>query len=842
MTALPSCTKCGASLDVDDDFCTNCGAAAVPGGGPVAPQSDRICPTCNATLTADDLFCTACGGVVDAPDRPPEVMSDEAAADAGAGEEESTWDAVLEQLREVTRGRFEIKGEIGAGGMAAVYLAHEFALDRKVAIKVMSPGWLMEKGMLERFKQEAVTIAALKHPNIITVHGVEHYGQLHFFVLDYIEAGSLEGTINQYGQLPIPVVTAWLTQVGSALEFAHRRGVIHRDIKPANILLDSDGNAIVTDFGIAKVAEKSGLTMTGAAIGTPSYMSPEQCLGNTLTGASDQYALGIVAYKMLAGRTPFQGSALVQMRAHTEELPQPIGELRPDCPADLARTVTCMLEKDPARRWPSLGDTIAAFGGMLPGLSGPVRDSMVGLATGKSSISEVADSITPVTPMPARTDGSASITGGFAKHAKKLWLGGAVVVATAGVVWLAPWKSRPLPDPDPIQVMASLDIQPQMADLVAGESVQLEAQARDSAGANVAGHEVTWTSSDSSVAVVSDGLLTAVSAGTVTVTAAGGGLTSALYLVVSEPIPTPDGQPAVATVSSVRVAPAAISLSVGQSELLAATALDEQGRRMSQRRTNWTARDPAIATITANGEVTARAEGTTVLTAVIDGVRATASVTVEAEAVASVSVSPTDVAVEMGQTRALNVQVRGASGSNLTGRPMEWLSDNPSVATVSNLGVVTGVGAGTSVITVSSGGHQAQATVTVSAAAVTIDQATATAHLTVWIEQFVSELDAAVRRKDMQALRSAYQVAMPAADVAEWETRFGTEADWRVNQGEVFPPRSVGQSWVADFEIEIEVRSGGRTTRGPQRFFVVFEPGSDGLVLTSVEMRLSVQP
>jgi uncharacterized protein YjdB len=727
--------------------------------------------------------------------------------------------------------------------MAAVYLAHEFALDRKVAIKVMSPGWLMEKGMLERFKQEAVTIAALKHPNIITVHGVEHYGQLHFFVLDYIEAGSLEGTINQYGQLPIPVVTAWLTQVGSALEFAHRRGVIHRDIKPANILLDSDGNAIVTDFGIAKVAEKSGLTMTGAAIGTPSYMSPEQCLGNPLTGASDQYALGIVAYKMLAGRTPFQGSALVQMRAHTEELPQPIGELRPDCPVDLARTVTCMLEKDPARRWPSLGDTIAAFGGTLPGLSGPVRDAMAGLATGKSSISEVADSITPVTPMPARIAGSGSITGSFARHAKKMWIGGAAAVVTAGILWLAPWQSGDQPAlPPSAPVAASLEIQPQVADLVVGESVQLQAQARDSAGASVVGQGVTWTSSDSSVAVVSDGLLTAVSEGAVTIAAASGGLTGTVYLVVSPRVLPPDSERVVATLSSVRVTPSVVSLGIGQSELLTATPLDQRGRRMSQRTANWSARDPAIATVAANGEVTALSEGTTVITAVIDGVRATASVTVEAEAVTSVSVSPTDVAVEMGQTRALNAQVRGASGSTLTGRPMEWRSDNPSVATVSNQGVVTGIGAGTSVITVSSSGHQAQATVTVSAAAVTIDQATATTHLTVWIEQFVSELDAAVRRKDMQALRGAYQVAMPAADVAEWETRFGTEADWRVNQGEVFPPRSVGQSWVADFEIEIEVRSGGRTTRGPQRFFVVFEPGRDGLVLTSVEMRLSIQP
>jgi len=243
--------------------------------------------------------------------------------------------------------------------------------------------------------------------------------------------------------------------------------------------------------------------------------------------------------------------------------------------------------------------------------------------------------------------------------------------------------------------------------------------------------------------------------------------------------------------------------------------------------------------------VTAQGQGTTVITAVIEGLRATASVTVEAEAVASVSVTPADVSVEVGQTSALNVEVRGASGSSLAGRPLEWRSDNPSVATVSNLGVVSGVGAGTAMITVASGGHQSLATVTVTAAAVvavTMDQATATAHLTSWVGQFVSDLDAAVRRKDLQAVRDAYQVEMAAADAAEWETRFGLEADWRINPGEVFPPRSVGQSWVADFEVEIAVTSGGRTNRGPQRFLVVFEPGTGGLVLTSVEMRLSVQP
>ncbi|UCC75288.1 MAG: serine/threonine protein kinase, partial [Gemmatimonadota bacterium] len=244
----------------------------------------------------------------------------------------------------MTQGRYEIERELGQGGMAAVYLAHELALDRRVAIKIMSPAVLMERGTVGRFKQEAITIAALKHPHIVTVHAVEHHDQLHYFVLDYVEGGSLEKVIRRTGPLPIPVVCAWLAQVASALEYAHKRGVVHRDIKPANIMLDAEGDVIVTDFGIAKVTEKKGFTATGFAIGTPSYMSPEQCLGEAVTGASDQYSLGIVAYEMLTGAPPFSGSVLEVMTAHHQTPPRPLAQLRPDCPQPLASAVMRMLE------------------------------------------------------------------------------------------------------------------------------------------------------------------------------------------------------------------------------------------------------------------------------------------------------------------------------------------------------------------------------------------------------------------------------------------------------------------------------------------------------------------
>ena len=149
--------------------------------------------------------------------------------------------------------------------------------------------------------------------------------------------------------------------------YGHRtgRGVIHRDIKPANIMVDREGDAFVTDFGISKIAEsKSGLTQTGATIGTPEYMSPEQCRGEELTGASDQYALGVVAYEMLCGHTPFSGSQYFIMVAHTSEQPKPIRETNPDCPPDLAEAVERMLAKTPGERWPDLDAAVAE--GTLP--------------------------------------------------------------------------------------------------------------------------------------------------------------------------------------------------------------------------------------------------------------------------------------------------------------------------------------------------------------------------------------------------------------------------------------------------------------------------------------------
>src|SRR5207248_10089761 len=169
---------------------------------------------------------------------------------------------------------------------------------------VVATALLRGEGMAERFKREARTAASLSHPNIIPIYAVRDTEHALYFVMKLIEGRPLDSISQDIGPLPIPLAQAILHQVGAALGYAHKHGVVHRDVKAANVMVDSGGWAVVTDLGIANVAEAHGLTVTGATVGTPSYMSPEQCDAKELTGAPDEYSLGNAAYEMLAGRLP----------------------------------------------------------------------------------------------------------------------------------------------------------------------------------------------------------------------------------------------------------------------------------------------------------------------------------------------------------------------------------------------------------------------------------------------------------------------------------------------------------------------------------------------------------
>ena len=372
----------------------------------MTPTTTSTCPNCGGAVSQGDRVCGTCGtaiapAVSDPNPRPNERVDPSARTFANATTDASPWAVVGARLQAATAGEFEIFTELGRGGMAAVYLARDLALNRRVAIKVMAPGLLLGPGTMERFKQEAVTVANLQHVHIVAIYGVRQIGDLHFFVMQFVPGRTLEGVLRDVGALPIPVVRAWLFQIGAALGYAHRRGVIHRDIKPGNILLNADGEAIVTDFGIAKVAESPNQTQTGTVVGTPVYMSPEQCYARELTGASDQYSLGVVAYEMLVGRPPFSGSSFALMRSHTDTPPPPLHDLRPDVPPAMEAAVMRMLAKTPEERFPSLADALVSLGAVQLSHDDPLHAELQGLAAAAERLDQLADIVrTPASPVP----------------------------------------------------------------------------------------------------------------------------------------------------------------------------------------------------------------------------------------------------------------------------------------------------------------------------------------------------------------------------------------------------------------------------------------------------------
>jgi len=441
MTSPPTCTRCGQ---------------------PVGP-ADRFCPRCGSDVSG--VQASIATAVVQGHAQPAQAASQAAQLDA---------------VRQATLGEYEILGELGRGGMATVYLAHDIALDRRVAIKVMAPALLSGEGMAERFKREARTAASLSHPNIIPIYAVRDTEHALYFVMKLIEGRPLDSIIHEIGPLPIPMAQAILHQVGAALGYAHKHGVVHRDVKAANVMVDSGGWAVVTDFGIAKVAEAHGLTVTGATVGTPSYMSPEQCDAKELTGASDQYSLGIVAYEMLTGRLPFTAvSVMAIMYAHFNEPPPPITGIRPDVPAGLAAAVMRMLEKDPAKRWPSMEAAVAAIGGAPLAPGDPVHVQLVTLASAGRSAQLGRRISTPLSPTPIGRGGAGKTTN-----------------------------------------VAALTITPRDVTIAVGGAVQLTVTAKRRSGSTQAGHGATWASTHPEVVTVSSsGLATAVSAGVATLTA-----------------------------------------------------------------------------------------------------------------------------------------------------------------------------------------------------------------------------------------------------------------------------------------------------------------------------------
>jgi len=255
---------------------------------------------------------------------------------------------------------YVVECEIGRGGMGVVYRARDIRLDRLVALKVLPPNLAGVEDVRERFLREARTAARLAHPNIVPIHRADELGGYVFFVMGLVQGESLAERLRTRGPLAPAEVVPLLADVSRALAYAHAHGVVHRDIKPENILIDSaSGRALVTDFGIARLAEASPLTATGQVLGTVYFMSPEQVSSDALDGRSDLYSLGVVGFVALSGHYPFDGAtASAVLVAHVTKLAPRLQDVAPQIPDAVGRTIDRCLMRDPANRFPD-GDSLA---------------------------------------------------------------------------------------------------------------------------------------------------------------------------------------------------------------------------------------------------------------------------------------------------------------------------------------------------------------------------------------------------------------------------------------------------------------------------------------------------
>jgi serine/threonine protein kinase len=276
-----------------------------------------------------------------------------------------------DRLQTTLTGAYRVERELGGGGMSRVFLAEERALSRRVVVKVLSPD-LAAGVNFERFKHEILLTAQLQHPHILPVFTTGETEGLPYYTMPFVEGESLRVHLMRAGAMPIAVAVSILRDVARALEFAHAKGVVHRDIKPDNILL-AGNTATVSDFGIAKallashaVTVSAPRTDLGIVIGTPLYMAPEQAAADAgLDHRVDLYALGCVAYEMIAGEPPFAGSAASLIRAHIVDMPPPIVTKRADVPEALAALVERCLQKDPHARPASAGEILEVLDNLV---------------------------------------------------------------------------------------------------------------------------------------------------------------------------------------------------------------------------------------------------------------------------------------------------------------------------------------------------------------------------------------------------------------------------------------------------------------------------------------------
>ncbi len=699
------------------------------------------CERCGAAIMAGARFCASCGA--DVSDQQGEMATTPLLV--GGASTQQIKLALLDRLRDFTLGEYEILVELGSGGMASVYLAHDIQLDRKVAIKVMHPQLLEGEGMIERFRLEARTVAALSHPQIVPIYAVKSAEDLFLFIMKFIEGQPLDGIIKKQSPLDPIMVRHLLSRVAEALGYAHRQRVIHRDIKPANIMVDIEGNPVVTDFGIAKVANTEGLTMTGAAIGTPYYMSPEQCQTGPLTGASDQYSLGVMAYEMITGHLPFQGgNPMTIMFRHVNEPPAPILPQVPQCPPDLAAVVERMLGKKPEDRFPTMDELVRALAAPVIAHDDPVRTQLIRYAMEGDNRKLLKRVSTPRSPLPtapsrsprppARSRFAAQAASSVTVPAppprvgakRPLVIGGAIAtLALAGALLvLKPWQGEA----------------PAPGSLVTSDSQPSQPPAET---------EALTVPVDSSVAAPTPAEPAAI---TRPEPAPDTATPPAPRVEAPPPRRPPATTPApvsrIPTTRLVRVS-GPTTLNVGEPAVLEASPLDSAGHEVPGRRVDWTSSAPEVVSVNRAGAVVGRQAGRAVITATVDNIPGAITLTVRAPEQVTLSLVPAQVGIDVGETTRLNATLAGVA-SGTAPPAIQWSSASPQVATVDSEGRVTGRAAGSTTIAASAAGRQATAAVTVSA------RGPSEAEIRAEVIRVIRAYAAALEAKDVAAVRRLY--------------------------------------------------------------------------------------
>ena len=289
----------------------------------------------------------------------------------------------------VLSGRYRLEAKLGSGGMSTVYLARDETLDRPVAVKVMHREMSEQADQLKRFRQEAKAVAKLSHPNVVSVIDAGEDGGHPYIVFEYVKGETLKQRVSRIGALDPQEAIAYAIEIGRGLSVAHARSMVHRDIKPQNVLIDEEGRAKLTDFGISRQLEQDGMTATGRVLGTTDYVAPEQAMGHEVDPRSDLYSLGVVLYEMLIGQVPFHADSQVgvAMKHVNEELPD-VQQRRPELSAAVALVVERSTAKNQAERYGGINEMIDDLETALE-----VEAARAGSTTGEAT--SVLDAVPP---------------------------------------------------------------------------------------------------------------------------------------------------------------------------------------------------------------------------------------------------------------------------------------------------------------------------------------------------------------------------------------------------------------------------------------------------------------